>query len=283
MPLPQITVVTPVLNGAEHIAETLKSVLRQDYPKLEYIIVDGGSTDETLDIIREYEGKNEFPQRISLVISEPDQGMYDAIANGFEHATGEIFCYLNADDLFECGGLRSVGEYFSRHPEAQVIYHEDTVLVDGWKYPNVRQPENVNTADLLNAHILFQDGVFFRRTAYGAIGGVRRDFRLAGDFDLWLRLSANFRFVRRPGHVSCFRLHPNQLSSRMDIYHREMKQSIADFLSHAPAARRAKWFVQRFFSRVHRKFLSVFRREAWRPRHSTPDSVARGAPCSGPP
>jgi glycosyltransferase involved in cell wall biosynthesis/SAM-dependent methyltransferase len=260
MLLPQITVITPVFNGAEHIAETLESILRQDYPKLEYIIVDGGSTDETLDIIRGYEARSELPQHISLVISEPDHGMYDAIAKGFEYATGEIFCYLNADDLFECSGLRSVGEYFARHPEAQVIYHEDTVLVDGWKYPNTGQPENINTADLLNAHILFQDGVFFRRTAYEAVGGVRRDFKLAGDFDLWLRLSAHFRFVRRPGHVSCFRLRPDQLSSRMDIYHREMKQSIADFLSHTPVARSAKLFVQRLFWRAHRIYLSVFHR-----------------------
>ncbi len=261
MSLPQVTVVTPVLNGAEHIAETLGSVLRQDYPKLEYIIVDGGSTDGTLDIIREYEGKSEFPQRISLVISEPDEGMYDAISKGFARATGEIFCYLNADDLFECGGLRSVGEYFSRHPEVQVIYHEDTVLVDGWKFPNVRQPENVTTADLLNAHILFQDAVFFRRTAYEAIGGVRRDLKLSGDFDLWLRLSAQFRFFRRPGHVSCFRLRPDQLSSRMDLYHREMKQSIVDFLSHTTLTSRAKWFIQRFLWHVPRIYLSKLRRD----------------------
>ena len=259
--LPRISVVTPVFNGREYIAETLESVLNQDYPALEYFVVDGGSTDGTLDIIRSYQNHKDFPHEISLAISEPDEGMYDAISKGFQRATGEIFCYLNADDLFECGGLRSVGEYFSRHPEVQVIYHEDTVLVDGWKFPNVRQPENVNTADLLNAHILFQDGVFFRRTAYEAIGGVRRDLKLAGDFDLWLRLSAHFRFVRRPGHVSCFRLRPDQLSSRMDLYHREMKQSIADFLSQTPAAKRAKWFVQRFFWRAHRKYLSGFRRE----------------------
>lgn len=259
--LPRITVITPVFNGFEHVAATLESVLNQDYPALEYIVVDGGSTDGTLDIIRSYQHRNDFPQEISLVISEPDQGMYDAIAKGFEHATGEIFYYLNADDLFECSGLRSVGEYFSRHPETQVIYHEDTVLVDGWKYPNVRQPENVNTADLLNAHILFQDGVFFRRMAYEAVGGVRRDLKLAGDFDLWLRLSAHFQFIRRPGHVSCFRLRPGQLSSRMDLYHRETKQSIADFVSHAPVARRTKWFVQRLFWRAYRKYLSKYRQE----------------------
>lgn len=261
MPLPKITVVTPVFNGAAHIAETLESVLRQDYPELEYIVVDGGSTDGTLDIIRRYEARDDFHQRISLVISELDQGMYDAIAKGFERANGDIYCYLNADDLFECGGLRSVGEYFSQHPNTQVIYHEDVVLVNGWKYPNVRQPNDVDTVDLLGGHILFQDGVFWRRTAFEAIGGIRRDLKLAGDFDLWLRLSDRFRFVRRPGHVSCFRVRPGQLSSRMDCYHREMEQSIADFLANVPIVKRTLWAVQRLFLGTYRRLSRRLCRE----------------------
>lgn len=254
-PLPKITVVTPVFNGAAHIVETLESVLRQDYPELEYIVVDGGSTDGTLDIIRRYEAREDFHQRISLVISEPDQGMYDAIAKGFERASGEIFCYLNADDLFECGGLKSVGEYFAQHSKIQVIYHEDVVHVDGWKYPNVRQPKGIDTVDLLNGHILFQDGVYWRRTAYEAIGGVRRDIELAGDFDLWLRLSARFRFVRRPGHVSCFRMHPGQLSTQMERYHSEMRQTIKNFIAAASVAKRVSWAVQKTLRRLSRKLL----------------------------
>ena len=261
-PLPKITVVTPVFNGAPHLAETLESVLRQDYPELEYIVVDGGSTDGTLDIIREYEARADFPQRISLAISEPDQGMYDAIAKGFKHASGDIYCYLNADDLLECDGLRSVGEYFSQHPETQVVYHEDVVLVNGWKFPNVRQPNGVDTIDLLAGHILFQDGVFWRRSAFDAVGGIRRDLKLAGDFDLWLRLSARFRFVRRPGHVSCFRMRPDQLSSRMDIYHREMEQSIADFLATMPIFKRMLWAVQKPFRSTYRKLSRNLHRES---------------------
>ncbi len=243
--LPKITVVTPVFNGVAHIAETLESVLGQDYPALEYIVVDGGSTDGTLEVIRKFQANNDFPQRISLVVSEPDQGMYDAIAKGFERATGDILCYLNADDLFECGGLQSVGEYFAQHGESQVIYHEDIVLVDGWKYPNARQPKSVDTVDLLRGHILFQDGVFWRRSAYQAVGGMRRDLKLAGDFDLWLRLSARFPLIRRPSHVSCFRVRPGQLSTHMDDYHKEMQRSIADFLATMSIIRRAQWSVKR--------------------------------------
>lgn len=251
-PLPKITVVTPVFNGIVHIAETLESVLRQNYPALEYIVVDGGSTDGTLDIIKKYQASNDFPQRISLVISEPDRGMYDAIAKGFELATGELFCYLNADDLFECGGLRSIGEYFAQHAKSQVIYHEDVVLVDGWKYPNARQPKSVDTVDLLRGHILFQDGVFWRRSAYDAVGGMRRDLKLAGDFDFWLRLSARFTLIRRPGHVSCFRVRPGQLSIQMDDYHKEMQRSVADFLATMPIVRRAQWYVKKVLRGITR-------------------------------
>jgi len=233
--------VTPVLNAKEHIAATLDSVLQQDYPSLEYIVVDGGSTDGTMDIIRAYQDRRDLVHRISLVISEPDRGMYDAVAKGFDRATGEVYCYLNADDLLECGGIQSVGMYFASHPEIDVIYHEDTVLVDGWKFPNVRQPEGVGTLDLIHGHILFQDGIFWRRRAYRAVGGVRRDLMLAGDYDLWLRLSLQFKFVRRPQHVSCFRIRAGQLSSAMVQYHREMERSRGEFLADATLFKRAMW------------------------------------------
>lgn len=261
-PLPKITVVTPVFNSVKHIAETLEAVLRQDYPALEYIVVDGGSTDGTLEIVRKYQANNDFPQRISLVISEPDQGMYDAIAKGFERATGEVLCYLKAGSLFECGGLQSIGEYFAQHAKSQVIYHEDVVWVDGWKYPYARQPESVDTADLLSGHILFQDGVFWRRNAYQAIGGIRRDLKLAGDFDFWLRLSAWFPLIRRPGHVSCFRVRPGQLNTQMDDYHKEMQQSIIDFLATMPIVKRRIWSAQKvlrgFSRRVSQKKDRLF-------------------------
>jgi glycosyltransferase involved in cell wall biosynthesis/SAM-dependent methyltransferase len=260
-PLPRMSLVTPVFNGVSHIAETLESVLQQDYPDLEYIIVDGGSTDGTLDIIRHYQQRTDLPQRISLVVSEPDQGMYDAIAKGFEQASGEVYCYLNADDLLECNSLKSVGEYFAGHPATQVIYHEDVVLLDGWKYPNVRQPEGVDTLDLLAGHILFQDGVFWRREVYEAVGGIRRDLKLAGDFDLWLRMSAQCRFIRRPGHVSCFRIRPGQLSSEMQAYHTEMQQSIQDFMATISGIRRFGWQLKRPLRQLARKLVRKLQRD----------------------
>ncbi len=259
-PLPKITLVTPVFNGGEYIESTLRSVLFQDYPDLEYIIVDGASADHTLEIIERVRKDETLPNTISRIISEPDEGMYDAVAKGFSAATGEVFGYLNADDLLEAAALKRVGEYFAAHPKVSVIYHDDTVLVNAWKYPNVRQPKGIGTVDLLNQHILFQDGVFFRRQAYEAIGGIRRDLRLAGDYDLWLRLSAHCKLVRRPGHVSCFRIRPGQLSANMGAYYQEAATARRDFLRTVSPLRKLMW-DRNFLIRLVRNFLKRLRVE----------------------
>ncbi len=222
-PLPPITLVTPCFNAADTIRETIESVLAQGYPNLQYIIVDGASTDSTMDIVREYEDK------LGAVISEPDGGMYDAVGKGFDRATGEVLMYLNADDVLEPRGLERVGEHFRDHPKSHVAYREDTITIGPWRFPNAAQPPRVDMFSLLNGHILFQDGVAFRKNAYRQIGGVDRTMRLAGDYDLWLRLSRHFRFDRVHGHVSSFRIRAGQLSTDMDAYGHEQRQSRARF------------------------------------------------------
>jgi len=248
--LPKITIVTPSYNCAEYIEETLQSVLNQSYPHLEYIVIDGGSTDGTREIIERYAGREDLEQQISYFISEPDDGMYHAIAKGFAKATGEILCYLNADDLLEGGGLTSVGRFFAQNPNVDVMYHEDVVLVSGWKYPNVRQPKRTGTAALLSGHILFQDGVFWRRSAYDRAGGMNADLRLAGDFDLWLRMSESAKFVRRPEHVSCFRMRPGQLSARRSEYDAEMSLAINKFKRGQTPLRLFAWSLEATTARL---------------------------------
>ena len=221
--LPKISIVTPVKNGERWLAQTIESVLGQDYPSLEYIVVDGGSGDGTLKIIDAYR------DRIDKVISEPDQGMYDAIGKGFDLATGDVFGYLNADDLLEPGALMRVGEYFRDHRRARVIYHEDTVTIDGWRFPNVAQP-HVDVYKLLSGHVVYQDGVFFRKSGYRMVGGVNRDLRRAGDADLWLRMARMFGMRRVPGHVSSFRTRPEQISEDRAAYAAEQSAARQAFL-----------------------------------------------------
>lgn len=119
---PKISIVTPVFNQVMYLEETILSILNQNYPNLEYIIIDGGSTDGTVDIIKKYE------QRLAYWVSEPDRGMYDAIQKGFDKSTGEIMGWLNADDLLYPRSLFAVALTFLQHPEANWITSHHTMI-----------------------------------------------------------------------------------------------------------------------------------------------------------
>ncbi len=113
---PLVSIVTPSYNQAEFLAETINSVLNQTYPRIEYIIVDGGSTDGSVEII------NKFQDRIAWWVSEKDQGQTDAINKGFHHATGEIFAWLNSDDRYHSKAISEAVQYFNNNPDVtQVI------------------------------------------------------------------------------------------------------------------------------------------------------------------
>jgi 2-polyprenyl-3-methyl-5-hydroxy-6-metoxy-1,4-benzoquinol methylase len=156
--------------------------------------------------------------------------MYDAVAKGFDAATGDVFGYLNCDDLYEPGGLLRVGQYFRDHRRAMVVCHEDTVTMDGWRFPNAHQPR-VHVYELLNGHTLFQDGIFFRKTAYLRIGGFDRTLKRAGDWELWLRMSRMGWLRRAAGHVSSFRIRKGQISEDRAAYEAERQQAKAKFLT----------------------------------------------------
>ncbi|HJQ94455.1 MAG TPA: glycosyltransferase, partial [Acidimicrobiia bacterium] len=109
--LPSISVVTPSFNQGRFLPETMESIHGQGYPRLEHIVIDGGSSDESVSVIKRYEGQ------LAYWVSEPDQGQTDALIKGFARSTGDIQCWLNSDDLFEPETLGEVGAYFDRHPE----------------------------------------------------------------------------------------------------------------------------------------------------------------------
>ncbi len=122
---PLITVVTPSYNHERFIEATIQSVLTQDYAPIEYIVMDGGSTDGTLDILRKYEDRLTW-------VSERDKGQGDAINKGFRRATGDIWCWLNSDDLFTPGALKTVAEFFQSHPDASFVYGDaEAITLDG--------------------------------------------------------------------------------------------------------------------------------------------------------
>jgi glycosyltransferase involved in cell wall biosynthesis len=206
---PVISIVTPSLNQVEFVDQTIRSVLTQRYPRLEYIVQDGGSTDGTLKVLDAY--------RASLHHCEvgADGGQAQAINLGFTHATGEVMAYLNSDDLILPGALAYVARYFQRHPEVDVVYghrvlvDEDDKEVGRWIVPRHRD-EALSWADYVP-----QETLYWRRRLWEENEiELNEESQFALDWDLMLQFrDAGARIVRVPRFLGAFRVHSAQKSS----------------------------------------------------------------------
>ncbi|MGD0830833.1 MAG: glycosyltransferase family 2 protein [Terracidiphilus sp.] len=208
--LPKITVVVPSFNQAKYLELTLRSILDQNYPELELIVIDGGSKDESPDIIRKYE------QHLKFWCSEPDGGQTQGIMKGFAHATGEILCFLNSDDLFESGALREVGEYFAAHPGVDAVFG-DTLWIDTEGNALRKQKEIPFNRSLWLYTYNYIPGMsmFWRRTIYDRAGGFNPALQLAFDADLWIRFSDHGSIKHVARQWSRMRFYPEQKNRRL--------------------------------------------------------------------
>jgi len=215
---PSISIVTPSLNQGRFIEETIQSVLQQDYPNIEYVVMDGGSTDETMSILKKYDGRLRW-------VSEPDCGQSDAINKGWRLCRGEIVAYLNADDTYAPGALASVAETFSGHPAAAMVYGEcRSFWPDGRQVIN-QPPATVTAAALIDqGNLIFQPASFLRRTALERAGGIDPSIRYWMDYDLYIRLATVGPFVRLPRVLANFRVHDEQKSADAPALYREARQ-----------------------------------------------------------
>jgi len=184
--LPLVSVVTPSYNQARFLEETIQSVLNQDYPRIEYIIIDGGSTDGSVDIIHRYD------DRIAYWISEPDHGQAEAINKGFNHAHGELLGWLNSDDTYTLGSIRQSVERLMACPRAvavhglaNVIDQNSRVVVEG----KAREPKPFNLKEELCGNVICQPTVLMRRGPLFGVGLLDQSMHYAFDYDLWLKLA----------------------------------------------------------------------------------------------
>lgn len=198
MPL-KFSIVTPSFQHGAYLEQTLQSVLSQNYVPLEYLVIDGGSTDNTLDILRRYEGQLSW-------VSEPDGGQADAINKGFRRATGDIFAWLNSDDYYAPGALQAVSAYFTAHPEAEFLYgdaigqDENGVSFGIRLHTAQRQqyPED-DLAVLLNRYcFIVQPAAFWRASLWRRVGELDAALHYTMDYEYWMRAARVTRFYYLP-------------------------------------------------------------------------------------
>ena len=205
-----MAIVTPSYNQAVFLGGTIESVLSQDYPRLEYAVVDGGSTDGSKELLERYR------PRLAYTVSEPDEGQAHAIVKGFSNTHGEIMAYLNSDDCLMPGALRYVGRYFQQHPEVDVIYgHRVIIDPDGLEVGRWVIPPH-DTECVRRFDYIPQETLFWRRRCYEEVGGLDVRFHFAMDWDLILKfMRAGARFRRLPYFLACFRVHGAQKTSSL--------------------------------------------------------------------
>ena len=184
-PLPTISLVTPSLNQGRFIRETIESVLSQEYPALDYFVQDGGSTDETLDVLKSYAGRVPY-------VSEKDRGQADAINRGLRLSRGEVLGYLNSDDVLRPGALHAVGEAFAANPDLLFVWGRAAYIdADGKSVsPYLVRPEALER--LADSCFIAQPAAFFRRKVWNEVGEFDETLHHTMDYDYWLRIAGRY-------------------------------------------------------------------------------------------
>lgn len=254
---PLISVVIPSFNQVQFIERTLLSLLNQNYPSLEIVVVDGGSSDGTTELLESYR------DQLAYVFSGPDNGQSDALNHGFSKVSGEILCWLNSDDLQLPGSLHAVAEAFHAFPEASVVFG------DWWSIDSQDRVTEVHYAfDFSLRHFIYEgftlnsQAMFWRRDVHRRFGEFDVKLHRTMDYDLIVRLGLNegpHKFVRLEKALACFRRHPEQKTTNAggDIVESEHRwiaekngfsrkyRAAGRFLRLAYRARRAWWYLKR--------------------------------------
>ena len=210
---PRLAIVTPSFNQARFLGACLTSVLREAETPIDCVVQDGGSSDGSIEIIRNH------ADRLWAWDSAPDRGQADAIVKGFAKTTGgpnDVMAWINSDDFYLPGALRLVADYFAQHPEADVVYgHRIVVDEESREIARWFLPKHDDEVLRLNDFVP-QETVFWRRRIWDKVGGIDTSFQFAMDWDLLLRFqTAGTKILRLPYFLACFRVHPAQKTSAL--------------------------------------------------------------------
>lgn len=214
--LPRISIVTPSYNQGAFLEATIRSVLSQDYPNVEYLVIDGNSTDDSVAVIERY------ADRLTYWVSEPDRGQSHAINKGFARTSGDILAWLNSDDQLEPGALRAVAEETLRFPDVGVFVGEGQMVNRAGRVVYYKRPGQLTFEEIccwLDGGDFMQPSCFFRRSAWEAAGPVDETIHIALDVDLWLRMARVAKFRAMDRLLSTSLAHEN---AKTQAYRNEM-------------------------------------------------------------
>jgi glycosyltransferase involved in cell wall biosynthesis len=200
---PLVSIITPSFNQARYIEATIQSVLGQDYPRIEYIVVDGGSTDGSVDVIKRHEDK------LAWWVSEKDKGQTDAINKGFARANGDILAWINSDDTYEPGAVSAAVKYLQEHPEVGMVYADCNFINEDGRVIGRFGSAQTDYRLLRQGYVhIPQQTMFFRADLWKQVGPLDPSFYFAMDYDLWTRIAARTELKYLPGQTwANFRLH----------------------------------------------------------------------------
>lgn len=238
----RVSIITPSYNQADYLEQTIRSVLDQGYPDLEYIIVDGGSTDGSVEIIRRY------ADRLAWWVSERDHGQADAINKGFRRATGEIVAWLNSDDYFLPGAISAAAEILAAHPDWSAVYG-DVLAIDGAGHKiKVHRYADWGLEGLMCFRVIGQPSVFMRRAVLEQSGLLDESYHYLLDHEFWLRVGLVAPMHYTPRLWSVARYHAGAKNmSKTDLYGKdayrivEWMQSAPEMAARFQALRRKVW------------------------------------------
>ena len=212
---PKISIVTPNSNGAEYLEDTIKSVVEQNYPNLEYIVIDGGSKDESVDIIKKYQNQ------ITYWTSEPDDGMYHAIQKGFARSTGEIMAWINSDDMYHKKAFYTIAEIFGSFEQVKWLVGATTAYDTLGRTVLVRPSRLFTKYDFYNRDFRFiqQESTFWRRSLWQVAGSsLDLSHKYAADLALWVKFFHYEKLYVIDALIGGFRW---RLKNQLSLDHRE--------------------------------------------------------------
>lgn len=213
---PLVSTITPTFNSAKYLEECLESVLRQDYPNTEHVLVDGCSTDGTLDILRKYHKK--YPERV-YYISEKDKGACDAVTKGLKMAKGTIFGFLGSDDTYPLGAIAKVIKAFKKYPEAGLVYGNCNVINGQGQFTHTAYAQDFDLEESIHTFCrMFTPAIFYKKEVVDKIGYMDGSIN-ACDYDFVLRAGKFFKFQRIDESLANFRMHKDSVTcSKTAVY-----------------------------------------------------------------